>query len=236
MEKVRAARKFARRDEKRLLRTATDALRSDFPNSERLGCPGSDALRAVAQRKLSFPESGNVVDHIAECSPCFGEYTTHRTRYRIYAIGKRAAACAAVLVAIAIAWRFSPWQLEPRRQIVQRESPNPVLTATLDFRDRTVERSGRAQPPNSTEAPHLKRALLDASIKLPLGMEDGVYSVELRTKLRQPVLGTTGAATWDGNAETLVARMDLRHLASGEYVLAIRMGSSSWRTYPVVLE
>jgi hypothetical protein len=236
MEEKQTTRHLARRDERRLLKIATQAVKSDFPNPERLGCPGSGALSAVARRRLSFPDAEDVVDHIATCAPCFSEYTDHRRRYRLRVVGRVALACAACLMAVAIIWRFGPLHLSPRKQPVAHESLIPALKATLDFRNRTVERSDRVQSPNAAETPHLTRALLDIAIKLPIGMEDGVYAVQLRTRLDQPVVNATGTATWDGSVETLSTTVDLRHLAPGEYILAIRKGSSSWRLYPVVLD
>ena len=40
--------KVTRRDERRLLKVAIEAVKSDFPNPERFGCPGSVALKAIA--------------------------------------------------------------------------------------------------------------------------------------------------------------------------------------------
>jgi hypothetical protein len=108
--------------------------------------------------------------------------------------------------------------------------------AVLDFRNRTVERSDRKKSPNQPSAPHLRRALLDLSIKLPIGVEDGPYSVQFRTQVGQSVVNATGKAAWDGEAETLATEVDLRNLPPAEYILAIRSGTSAWRVYPVVLD
>ena len=43
-------------------------------------------------------------------------------------------------------------------------------------------------------------------------------------------------ATWDGTAEVLKIRTDLRNIATGAYTVAIRSANSSLRLYPVVLE
>jgi hypothetical protein len=106
----------------------------------------------------------------------------------------------------------------------------------LDFRNRTAERSDRKQSPNEPFAPHLTRAQLDLSIELPVGVEDGPYSVQFRNQVGQSVVNTTGTAAWDGAAETLAATVDLRNLPPGDYVLAVRSGTSAWREYAVVLD
>jgi len=236
MEEKQTTPHLSRRHEKRLLRIATEAIKLDFPNPERLGCPGSDALKAIARHRLSFSDADDVVDHIATCAPCFGEYTDHRRRYQFRIVGGLVLACAAGLVAIATLWQFAPTHLWPREQPMAQKSPSPVLKATLDFRNRTAERSGQVESPNDAVVPHLRRALLDMAIKLPIGMEDGAYALQFRTRLDQPVVNTAGTARWSGRAETLTTTVDLRNLAPGEYRLAIRSGSSSWRIYRVVLD
>lgn len=232
MEEKQPSRYPARRDERRLLRIAAQSVEADFPNPERLGCPGSDSLKAIARRRISLSQADDVVDHIATCAPCFDEYANHRRRHRLRVVGIPALAFAAILMVVFVVWRFAP-----AHQLLPEVAKVSVLKATLDFRNRTVERSDRPQSPNTTEVPHLRRAVLDITIKLPIGTEDGPYSVQFRTRIDQPVVNTTGTVTWDGSAETLTGRVDLRSLAPGEYTLGIRRnGSSSWRIYSVILD
>jgi hypothetical protein len=121
------------------------------------------------------------------------------------------------------------------KEPLAKKAPLPVLTATLDYRDWTAERSAevRPQPP---KVPHLTRATLDLAIKLPIGTEDGTYKVQFRSMEGQALAEADGSAVWDGSAETLRVRIDLRGLSAGVYRLATRLGSSSWRIYSVVLD
>lgn len=234
MKEEGTAKSFTRRDERRLLKIATDFLRSNFPNPERHGCPGSDALLAIARRQLEFPETDDIVDHIATCSPCFLEYSAHRRRYRLRLVGGTALCCVAVLLLTVFFWRFST-PTRSRNETIARQPPT-AIKAVLDFRNRTVERSDRRPSPNQPAAPHLKRARLDLSIKLAVGAEDGLYAVQFRNQRGEPVVDTTGTAAWDGAAETITTAVDLGNLAPGEYILAIRRATSDWREYPVVLD
>jgi hypothetical protein len=114
-------------------------------------------------------------------------------------------------------------------------SPPPFRKITVDYRDFSSTRSGGAEV-GSKPIPHLQQELSELAILLPLGTEDGTYALELRATAGNAVAQTTGTATWDGNAEALVLRLDLRNLADGEYTLALREAGHSWRTYPVILE
>ena len=140
----------------------------------------------------------------------------------------------AVLLLTALLWHLAT-PMRSRNETVAQQPPT-AIKAVLDFRNRTVERSDRRQSPNEPFAPHLRRALLDLSIKLPIGVEDGLYSVQFRNQIGQSVVNTMGTAAWDGAAETLATAVDLRNLSPGEYMLAIRSGTSAWRVYAVVLD
>jgi hypothetical protein len=234
MDEKGTAKQFTRREEQRLLELATEYVRSGFPNPDRLGCPGTDALRLIARRDMKFAEAEDIVDHIATCSPCFLEYSTIRRRSQRRFVGGTALCCLAGLLLTALLWHFAT-PMRPQNKTVAQQPP-AALRAVLDFRGRTVERSDRKQSPEVPFAPHLTRARVDLNIKLPLGVDDGLYSLQFRNQFGQSVLNTTGTAAWDGAAETLTAVVDLRNLAPGEYVLAIRSGTSVWREYPVILE
>jgi hypothetical protein len=236
MKRKQIDRELTRQTERLLIRVATEAINTDFPNPERLGCPESTALKAIAQRHLSGPDTEDNIDHIATCAPCFEEYNRHRQRHLLLRRGRFALICAAGVVAVGVAWHFGRMNRASEKQPVAQQAYDPVLTATLDFSNRTVERSGEVQRKPEPKTPHLRRAVLKLTIRLPIGTEDGAYSVEFWTGNDQPVAKATGNAVWDGSAETLITTVDLRKLAPGEYTLAIRNARWSWSTYRVFLD
>jgi hypothetical protein len=71
---------------------------------------------------------------------------------------------------------------------------------------------------------------------LPLGTEDGQYSLQFRNSAGEITAQTTGTAKFDGTTETLSARIDLRKVEPGQYTLEIRQGTSSWRRYSVFVD
>jgi len=234
-EKLRIPR-VRRRDERLLIRLAVQAIHSDFLNPDRLGCLGRDTLEAIVKRGLSIPEVDDAIDHIATCAPCFDEYTNCRRRQRHRFAGRVAVACIAGLgLTLAVWWRVSPARFPVRGPLAVR-SANPTFTATLDFRNRTVERSGHSNLPEGVEMPHLRRALLAITVKLPIGTEDGGYSVQIRDGQDRTVVDAAGTAKWDGSTEVLITTLNLGRLRAGDYVLAIAKNGSSWRKYPVRLE
>ena len=234
MNQKAAPNQFTRREERKILELASEYVRSGFPNPERLGCPGSEALKSIAGRNLKFPEAEDIVDHIATCSPCFVEYKAIRRRSRRRLVGGTALCCVLGLLLSGLIWRFATPARPGTETVAQR--PPTALKAVLDFRNRTAERSDQKQSRNEPFAPHLRRAHLDLSIELPVGTEDGLYSVQFRNQVGQSVVNATGTAAWDGAAETLAVAVDLRNLPPGDYVLAIRSGTSAWREYAVVLD
>ena len=235
MEEQLPYRNLSRRDERRLIERARNVVASDFPHPARLGCPESTAVIAIAQGRLSSPETADVIDHIATCSPCLFEYSQHCRRHRIRIITKMALASAAGLILIAVVWRFVPAYVGHRKPPMAKEMVSTPLSATLDFRKRTVERSESTKPYNR-DVPHLTPVLVHLAIKLPVGVEDGVYQIELRTRSNKAVLSSVGTAAWHDGAETLTTTLDCRSVAPGEYTLAIRKGTSAWRLYPVIFD
>ena len=223
-----------RRVEKRLIKMLGEAVRANCPNPERIGCPGPDAVEAVVGRRLEFPRFDDAVDHIATCAPCFAEYNRKRQRSRILKAGAVILGCAG-LVLIGLAWEHRPANHTYPKEPVAKEASAPAVTATLDYRNWTTERSEQSRP-RPTEPPHLTRGQLDLTIKLPIGTEDGVFSVEFRTSTNESVAEATGTATWDGTAEALKIRTDLRDVPAGRYNVAIQSRNSSVRLYPLVLE
>jgi hypothetical protein len=224
----------SRRVEKRLIKMAGDAIREHCPNPERNGCPDSGAVGAVVGRRLKFPEFDDIVDHIATCAPCFEEYNRQRQRHRLRNAGAAILGSAGLLV-LGLLWIHGPAEHLYPKESVAKQAPSPVLTATLDYRNWTTDRSDQSLP-RPTEPPHLTRGRFDFTIMLPIGTEDGSFTVQFRTDNNESVAEATGTATWDGTAEALKVRADLRGIPAGRYTVAIQPRNSSVRLYPVVLE
>jgi hypothetical protein len=68
------------KDEARILDLLARGLLREFPNPQRVGCPGTVVLRGIAFRKLRLAEVHEWLDHLSSCSPCYREFTEQRKK------------------------------------------------------------------------------------------------------------------------------------------------------------
>src|ERR1035438_8631150 len=101
---------------------------------------------------------------------------------------------------LGLLWRHGPAERPYPRESAAKQSPAPALTATLDYRNWTTERSEQSRP-RTTEPPHLTRGRFDLTVMLPIGTEDGSFTVQFLTNNNESVAEVTGTATWNGTAE-----------------------------------
>lgn len=222
------------RQEKALLNAIAAAVRTSFPNPEHRGCPQPSVVRNLARRRIPLQETGDLVDHIATCSTCFDAYSRYRRRYRAARATRPIIAAAICLLALALVWSHRVPRSSTPHQGPAFVPFAPVLRATIDYREASPTRSSEA-PGQHEIAAHAQKALIDLTIVLPFGTEDGAYSLELRDATGKPVTQATGTAGWNGTAEALTARVDFRQPV-GEYTLALRKAGESWHTYRLILE
>jgi len=58
--------------EKDLLDSFNRVVHEDFPNPQRIDCPGRDVLLKLAQQPAGAQFS-HLLDHVRRCAPCFDE-------------------------------------------------------------------------------------------------------------------------------------------------------------------
>jgi len=185
------------------------------PSGRTAGTQSASAVRVLPQSEqwlggVWSTIFDDIVDHIATCAPCFEEYNHQRRRQRLRNAGLLLLSCVGLL-ALGLLWRHGPAERPYPRESAAKQSPAPALTATLDYRNWTTERSEQSRP-RPTEPPHLTRGRFDITIMLPIGTEDGSFTVQFRTNNNESVAEVTGTATWNGTAEALKIRADLRNV------------------------
>src|SRR5215471_9009187 len=116
-------------------------LLRDFPNPQRIGCPGADILRKIASHEMPLSEAEKWLDHLGSCGPCYADFKRFREALEWRRRRLLLVAAAGVLLAAAV----TGWAL------LHRWSANLTAhTAILDLRDRSIARGGE---PNDTEKP-----------------------------------------------------------------------------------
>lgn len=68
--------------EKELLDAFERAIHEDFPNPQRIDCPGRDVLLKLAQRPPDT-QFAHLLAHIRQCAPCFDELKELRQKTQI---------------------------------------------------------------------------------------------------------------------------------------------------------
>jgi hypothetical protein len=235
-------RLLARSEEARLLKAGRRALlQGEFPNPDRSGCPDKETLRSIATRKLSLEQVVEWVDHIGFCSPCYAEYDALRRQ----AVSRRwmqfgaIAAGIAIVVALGIwAW-FGGWRQHPvgRGGEVAHREAGAYQVCRLDLRNRFVLRGGGQESPKPPIAPlELSTGLLDLTLDLPTGSREGQYEVQVLEQPGKPIASIRGAAKLENDITVIRAKIDLRNVTPGRYLLGIRRPELVWTYYPVLLK
>jgi hypothetical protein len=218
------ARRYSVGDEKRILEALGRGLLKEFPNPERVGCPGSDVLKRIASKRMPLAEAERWLDHLGSCSPCYKDFSELRKVRGVQRRRTLLAIAASILVAVGIA----SWVL------VQRHNKSLVpQTAVLDLRSRSVSRSPE---PNPGEQPlELRRGFSQLNIYLPLGSPEGAYEVRIVTTSGDSLLSMGGTAQLNDGITTLQLRGNPFIARPGQYILQIRKPPSEWNPYPLVL-
>ena len=211
------------KDEQRILDVLDRGLSREFPNPDRIGCPGSAVLRGIAFHNLRLAEVHQWLDHLSACSPCYQEFTelrkqslTQRRRLQVWL------AAAAVLILTVAAWLWV-------RIHYAVQGPE---TAVLDLRGISVVRGENSHQTNlpTLEVQHSARHLV---LDLPTGSAEGAYDLALLSESGTQLLSATGTAQLQDRVVVLKADMDVRDVRPGTYLLALRQPGAEWVRYPV---
>lgn len=216
------------------------------PNPNRVGCPSRDVLESLANRNAPIDAPG--YEHLRQCSPCYQEFRRLQRHSNPGKSGRsrvlvRALVAAAAVGVVLCAWLLMRTKAEdlPVRASIEHAPPvqkpvlpPPELRAVLDLREFTVSRGAAAAP--RPKALTLERGLVNVTIQLPIGAEDGRYGVQLLDSEHRPVVTSTGEAGLRNYVTTFDVRLDLAVLKPGNYQLAVRRENEGWRLYPVEVE
>jgi len=215
---------YSRRDERRILDVLGSGLLKDFPNPERIGCPGADVLKKIASHEMPLSEADKWLDHLGSCSPCYADFKRFRETFERQRRQRWLAAAAGILLAVGVLG----WAL-----LHKRNESFVAQTAVLDLRDRSVARGG--QPTPGEQPLELSRAVKHLDVYLPLGSAEGPYELRIAPIGGTAVVATSGVASLKDGVTSIETAVDLSSASSGRYVLQVRRPNSEWNSYPLLL-
>jgi len=221
-EAVLNGKTYSRRDERRILDVLGRGLLKDFPNPERIGCPGADVLKKIASHEMPLSEAEKWLDHLGSCSPCYADFKrfaeVHESRRRRTLL----AAAAAILLALAI----TGWAL------LHVRNENLIADiAVLDLRDRSPSRGVEANP---SEPPlEISRRVSHLKIYLPVGSSEGDYDIRIMAREEKTLFATKGTASKQEGITSIAVDLNVSSASPGLYALQIRKFGFGWTPYPL---
>jgi hypothetical protein len=207
-----------------LLDILRQGLATEFPNPERIGCPGSALLKGIAQGRVSLTEAEPWLDHLGSCSPCFQEFKEFR---RQSVIQRRRVLTWAAASAVVLLFAVGGWLW-----VRARHSVEATDTAVLDLRERSVAR-GPSQADAGQAPLEIPRSAKHLVLDLPIGSKEGPYDVALLTDTGHQLLRATGMAELHDHIMVLRVDVDLSSIRPGEYSLGVRQPRLEWTRYPI---
>lgn len=218
-------------EERELLRLLAESALNDYPNPERIGCPGQDFLRTLAYRRKLIPVSDPRLDHVVRCSPCFREFTNFqaaakRRRNRRWAAITTVAAVIVIVLALWIAGVFA-------RLVPAGPASATPITAQINLQNRSVTRGSKSQQENEIIVP---RGQVRLTILLPFGSDEGTYHVQILRELDRPLVDSNGQASIVEGVTRLSVSLNTSSLAPGKYLLGIRRPPLDWAFNPILVQ
>lgn len=208
----------------RILDALGRGLLKEFPNPDRVGCPGTDVLRRIAGHQMPLAEAERWLDHLTSCSPCYVDFNQLRESYRLARRRVILAIAASILV---IATGASWWVIHTKNEIRLAQS------TVIDLRNRSV---ARGSDPIPVEPPlEIRRSVSRLVIYLPLGSSDGPYEIRIATPAENAILTTGGVASLKDGVTSIQTVADLSSASPGQYVFQFRRPNSEWNSYVLTL-
>jgi hypothetical protein len=207
-----------------LLDILRQGLATEFPNPERIGCPGSGLLKGIAQGRVSLTEAEPWLDHLGSCSPCFQEFKEFR---RQSVIQRRRVLTWAAASAVVLLFAVGGWLW-----VRARHSVEATDTAVLDLRERSAVR-GQGHGDAGQAPLEISRTTKHLVLDLPIGSKEGLYDLGLLTETGDQILRATGMAQLHDHITDLRVDVDLSGVQAGAYSLGVRQPSLEWTRYPI---
>lgn len=186
---------------------------NDYPNPERIGCPGSEFLKRLATNRRTIPLNDTRLTHVARCSPCFSEFARYRDAAKRRLISRRGLIGMGAVAAAAVIGFVVRSTVGDAGLTYQRAEVNLLASGTV--------RGSGSQ--TSAERVDLPRKPLDLRITLPFASAEGQYEIQILHRDGTPtgLKGSGDARLTDGKT-VLNVRLNLSSLPADDYQLGYR--------------
>lgn len=217
--------------EERFLRAARRYVEAAYPNPDRFGCPERQRLEGLARRNCSPAEHMDDIEHIATCSPCFGEYQAIKKALKRRQVMLYWGGAVAVILVLAIMPVVTRHFLAGPKVPIETAS-GAAREGTIDLRPYETLRGDGSRPRNRGPL-ILERAKLNVRLLLPIGSVEGRYVFELLDSTGAPRFETAGDGVIRDGITTVQAPFDLRSLRQGMFTLTVRRAAAfATASYP----
>jgi hypothetical protein len=203
---------------------------NDYPNPERIGCPGDNFLKQLVRDRNSIKLADERLKHVVHCSPCFREFVAFRDQPQRKTPTRRTIFTGAGAIAAAVAIGIA---------VQRRPHPGPATNTGAHVIDIDLRQFAGTRGVDSAPAPtppqiDLPRTRLDLRIILPFASPEGQYEVQiLRADDSATGLKAAGIAHIDNGITRLEVKLDLSGLPPSRYQLGVRRIPFDWLPVPV---
>jgi len=190
----------------------------EFPNPERVGCPGTSILEGIASHRIPLAEAEKWLDHLGSCSPCFQEFTAIRSQRRRRRNLKWGGGLALLVVSLVL------W-------FTLRTHQPGMETAVLDLRGYSGQRGEQNLPQQPTL--QLQRSAKHLVVDLPVGSKEGGYDFALMDERGQELQRGSGTAQLEDQTVVLRGDINVASVSSGSYFFGLRQKGMEWTRFPI---
>jgi len=216
----------------RIAAAVQQTILNNFPNPNRVGCPGDARVREVAARTAIVEDDD--WQHITHCSECYRDFLAAKEQIR--RSGRRARTLGLIggTALLVIAAAIGGYRYLSERRPSDGAAVISYAAATLNLRDVSEVRG--IDKPVRREIPTLPKRALELKVVLPFASEAGAYQFELTNGGGSIVArGSADAVIRDGNT-VFTRRVDLSGLTTGSYKFAWRREPFDWVSTSVRVE
>ena len=220
-------------EERELLELLAKSALNDYPNPERIGCPGREFLERLAFNRKSIPLSDPRLDHIVHCSPCFRELSeikaARKKKTRRIWIGL-AAAAALILIGLGV------WLSGGFRGVAfpAGGGTSVPIMAQIDLQNSSIPR-GAPSESQQNQVISIPRGRLNLTVLLPFGSDAGKYEIEIFKEVGKPLISSSGQAVIGNGVTKLIVSVETSSLAPGSYLLGVRQPPLGWAFNPITV-